>query len=295
MNNHDLINIFCTVDDFCINFEPEWKSTLLSLKTGKKSRTSDLCLSEIMTILIFFHLSGMKTFKQYYLLFNSLFNHLFPNLVSYNRFVELQKSAMIPMCAFIEVLKGECTGLSIIDATPLIVCHNKRIFKHKVFEGIAKRGKSTMGWFFGFKLHIVINQMGELLAFKVTPGNTADSKMIEPLGKALFGKMFGDKGYINQKIFKKMLKKGLQIVTQIRSNMKNKLMDYADRITLRKRSLVESVFHVLKDILNMDHTRHRSPVNFMTNLVGGLAAYCLSDKKPRMKMEHNAAGELILA
>lgn len=294
MNSDNLTAIFCNVDDFCIQFEPDWNGTLLDSETGKRERKGGLILSEIMTILIYFHSSGVKTFKQYYLFLLNGYKHLFPNLVSYNRFVELMSSALIPLCAFLEFSKGSCTGLSIIDSTPITVCHNKRIFNHKVFDGIAKRGKSTMGWFFGFKLHIVINQMGELLAFKLTPGNVHDSKMIEPLSKNLFGKLFGDKGYLNQKIFRKMLKKGLQIVTQIRSNMKNKLMNYTDRITLRKRSLVESVFHVFKDILNMDHTRHRSPVNFMTNLVSGLAAYCLSDRKPRMKMEHNLAGELVL-
>lgn len=295
MNSDNLITTFCNIDDFCMKFEPDWHATLLSSQTGKRNKKRNLSLSEIMAILIFFHSSGMKTFKQYYVLFIFSFGHLFKNLVSYNRFVELIPTALIPLCSFLEFSKGECTGLSIIDSTPLIVCHNKRIFDHKVFDGIAKRGKSTMGWFFGFKLHIIINQMGELLAFKLTPGNVSDSKMIEPLSGGLFGKLFGDKGYLNQKLFRKMLKKGLQIVTQIRSNMKNKLMDYTDRITLRKRSLVESVFHVFKDILNMDHTRHRSPVNFMTNLVAGLAAYCLSDKKPRMRMEHNTSGNLVLA
>jgi hypothetical protein len=266
----------------------------LDPKTANRERKSGLILSEIMAILIYFHLSGVKTFKQYYLFLLNGYKFLFPKLVSYNRFVELMQSALIPLCAFLEFSKGKCTGLSIIDSTPIIVCHNKRIFDHKLFDGLAKRGKSTMGWFFGFKLHIIINQMGELLAFKLTPGNVHDSKMIEPLSEDLFGKLFGDKGYLNQKIFRKMLKKGLQIVTQIRSNMKNKLMNYTDRITLRKRSLVESVFHVFKNILNMDHTRHRSPVNFMTNLVSGLAAYCLSDRKPRMKMENNLSGELVL-
>jgi hypothetical protein len=293
MISDNLITIFCNIDDFCIKFEPDWHATLLSNQIGKRDRKSNLRLSEVMTILIYFHLSGMKTFKQYYLLLQNGFKHLFPSLVSYSRFVELIPSALIPLCSFLEFSKGECTGLSIIDSTPIIVCHNKRIFDHKVFDGIAKRGKSTMGYFFGFKLHIIINQNGELLAFKLTPGNVSDSKMLEPLSKNLFGKLFGDKGYLNQKAFKKLLKKGLQLVTQIRSNMKNKLMDYADRITLRKRSLVESVFHIFKDILNIEHTRHRSSINFMTNLVAGLAAYSLSDKKPRMRMEHNTSGELV--
>lgn len=295
MNSDNLITIFCNIDDFCLKFEPEWNATLLPLLEGKRDRKGNLFLSEIMTILIFFHLSGIKTFKQYYLMLLNGFKHLFPNLVSYNRFIEIAKNALLPLCFFLEFSKGQCTGLSIIDSTPFVVCHNKRIFNHKVFDGIAKRGKSTMGWIFGFKLHIIINQIGELLAFKLTAGNVNDSKMIEPLSSGLFGKLFGDKGYLNQKVFRKLLKKGLQLVTQIRSNMKNKLMDFTDRITLRKRSLVESVFHVFKDILNMDHTRHRSPVNFMTNLVAGLAAYCLSDKKPRMRMEHNTKGELVLA
>jgi hypothetical protein len=294
MNSEDLITIFCNIDDFCVQFEPDWNTTLLDSKTKKRNRSCGLILSEIMTILIYFHTSGMKTFKQYYVLLLNGFKYLFPGLVSYSRFVEISSFALIPLCAFLEYSKGECTGLSIIDSTPIVVCHNKRIFDHKVFDGMAKRGKSTMGWFFGFKLHIIINQMGELLAFKVTPGNVSDSKLVEPMSDGLFGKLFGDKGYLNQKLFKKMLKKGLEIVTQIRSNMKNKLMDYADRITLRKRSLVESVFHVFKDILNMDHTRHRSSKNFMTNLVSGLAAYCLSDRKPKMKMTYNSSGELAL-
>ena len=236
----------------------------------------------------------MKTFKQYYLLLSRLYKEMFPNLVSYNRFVELEKTALIYLSAFLEFSKGACTGLSIIDSTPIIVCHNKRIFHHKVFDQIAKRGKSTMGWFFGFKLHIIINQMGELLAFKLTPGNKSDCKMLEPLSVGLFGKLFGDKGYINQKVFRKMLKKGLKIVTQGRSNIKSAVMNYTDRITLRKRSIVDSVFNVFKNILNMDHTRHRSPVNFMTNLVAGPSAYCLSDKKPCMKMEFSSAGNIVL-
>jgi hypothetical protein len=196
--------------------------------------------------------------------------------------VEISKKALVPLYAFIEVSKGECTGLSIIDSTPIIVCHNKRIFNHKVFDGIAKRGKSTMGWFFGFKLHIVINHKGELLAFKMTSGNVNDTKVVEPLSKNLFGKLFGDKGYINQDLFRTLLSKGLQLVTPIRKKMKNKLMDYTDRLILRKRSLVESVFHTFKDIFTIEHTRHRSPWNFIVNILGGLSAYCLSPNKPKM-------------
>ena len=295
MNQHDISTIFFKIDDFCNQFEPQWHSALLSEKIIYKTRPGRLHLSEIMTILIYFHYSGMKNFKHYYLILLNEFRPLFPYLVSYNRFVELMKFALIPLCAYVEFSKGECTGLSIIDSTPFIVCHNKRTHGHKVFKGIAKLGKSTMGWFFGFKLHIIINDMGELLSFKMTPGNVNDIKALEPLSKKLFGKLFGDKGYLSQKLFKKLFSKGLNLVTQIRSNMKNKLMNYADRMILRKRSLVESVFHIFKDILTMDHTRHRSPINFMVNIIGGLAAYSLSEKKPRMKLDRNTSCKLILA
>jgi hypothetical protein len=291
MNEIDIITIFCKIDQFCENFETDWNSTLMEECVRARRRKGQILLSEIMTILILFHTSGMKTFKQFYLMFSFRYRYLFPRLVSYSRFVELTPSAFIPLTCFVEFCKGECTGISIVDSTPFIVCHNKRIFNHKVFDGIAKRGKSTMGWFFGLKLHVVINHLGEILAFKVTPANMSDTKVVDVLSKNLTGKLFGDKGYIGKKLFRRLLERGLQLVTQIRSNMKNQLMDYTDRLTLRKRSLVESVFHIFKDILSMDHTRHRSPMNFLTNLVGGLAAYCLSDRKPKMKMEYNCSGE----
>ena len=257
MNIDDIITIFYNIDQFCIQFEPDWNDTLIKESDHSRRRNGAMLLSEIMTILILFQTSGMKTFKQFYLMFVFRYRHLFPSLVSYSRFVELTPSAFIPLTCFVEYCKGDCTGISIIDSTPIIVCHNKRIFNHKVFDGIAKRGKSTMGWFFGFKLHIIINHLGEILAFKITPGNTSDSKVVDVLSKNLDGKLFGDKGYINKNLFRKLLKRGLQLVTQIRSNMKNQLMDFTDRIVLRKRSLVESVFHIFKDVLNMDHTRHR--------------------------------------
>ena len=98
-------------------------------------------------------------------------NHLFPKVVSYNRFVELQKTVAIPLAIFIKkVLLGKCTGISFVDSTPLRVCRNQRILIHKTFKGIAQRGKCSMGWFFGFKLHLICNEKGELLNFMITPG-----------------------------------------------------------------------------------------------------------------------------
>ena len=142
-----------------------------------------------------------------------------------------------------------------------------------------------MGWFFGFKLHIVINDKGELMAFKVTPGTTDDRVPVDELTQTLKGKLFGDRGYISQKLFDQLYQRGLQLITRIKKNMKNKLMPMIDKLLLRKRAIVESVNDQLKNISQIEHSRHRSVSNFMVNLVGGLAAYALQPKKPSLHLQ----------
>ena len=284
MSNLDWDRLFCFVDDFCKEFEPHWFKTLLVTRERIRRREV-LSLSEVMTLVIAFHYSKVRTFKAFYLQAQTFHGELFPGIVSYSHFVTLMTMALIPLLAFLKTHTAECMGVSIIDSTPIMACHNKRIFSHKVFEGIAKRGKSTMGYFFGFKLHLIINEVGELLAFKITPGNAGDTKVVSELSKDLVGKLFGDKGCISSKLFKELFKRGLKLVTQLRAKMKPKPMEFTDRIILRKRSLVESTNHILKDVLQVEHTRHRSPIGFMINMLSGLAAYVLYDHKPQMRME----------
>ena len=137
-----------------------------------------------------------------------------------------------------------------------------------------------MGWFFGFKLHIVINEVGELLAFKVTSGNTDDRTPVKDLTKDIIGKCFGDKGYISKKLFESLFENGLQLITSVKSNMKNKLMPMMDKFLLRKRSLIGTVNDQLKNICQVEHTRHRSLLNFMVNMVAALIAYARQERKP---------------
>jgi hypothetical protein len=139
-----------------------------------------------------------------------------------------------------------------------------------------------MGWFFGFKLHIVINDKGELMAFKMTPATTDDRIPVDAMTQSLEGKLVGDKGYISQKLFDKLYQRGLQLITKIRKNMKNKLMPLFDKLLLRKRAIIESVNDQLKNISQIEHSRHRSIANFMVNLVAGLVAYILQPKKPSL-------------
>ena len=279
-----LIVLFCDVYDFCQAFMPLWEQTLLENNLQVPRKEPSLAISEILTIIIHFHQSHYRDFKAYYVEHVSV--HLraeFPQLVSYNRFIELMPRALLPLCCYLDYRKGECTGITFIDSTKLAVCGNKRIKRNHVFQDIAKLGKSSMGWFFGFKLHLVANDRGELLAFTITPANTDDRTPVPDLVKDMFGKMFGDKGYLSQPLFEKLLAQGLTLVTSIRKNMKNKLVPLMDKLLGRKRAIMETIIDQLKNISQIEHSRHRSVTNCMVNILAGLAAYTLQEKKPAIK------------
>jgi hypothetical protein len=244
-----LLNIFCEIDDFCKSFEEKWKEQLISDGKIKRLGKSTLSMSEVMTIVVWFHISGYRTFKWYYI--HHVCTHLrgeFPHLVSYSRFIELMPSAIVPLCAYLYTRRGKVTGVSFIDSIAISVCKNQRINSHKVFYGIAQRGRNSVGWFYGFKLHLIINDRGEFLAFKLTPANVDDRKPVPGLCKDIFGKLFGDKGYISQELFEQLLQAGIQLITKLRKNMKNKLMSVMDKLLLRKRAVIETVSDQLKNI-----------------------------------------------
>ncbi len=280
-----LLELFCHVDDFCQQFEPHWQHRLLQEGAIKRVKATQLSTSEIMTIIIHFHQAGYRNFKTYYTEYVQV--HLrteFPDLVAYNRFVELMPRVLVPLLVYLTHCQGSGTGIAFVDSTPLAVCHNRRIARHKVFAGLAARGKTSMGWFFGFKLHLVINDRGEILAFRLTPGNVDDRHPVPAMVKRLFGKLFGDRGYLSQTLFKALFEQGLELITSVRKNMKNRLLPLVDKLLLRKRALIETINDQLKNISQVEHTRHRSPVNFLVNVVAGLIAYCHQPKKPSLNL-----------
>lgn len=281
-----LEELFCAVDDFCQQFEPRCQQQLLSDGLQHRNRARGLCLSEIMTILIAFHQSAYRHFKAFYLDKVCLEWHCaFPGLVSYHRFVAWMPSALLPLCAYVRHCFSSWTGISFVDSTSLKACHNRRIQQHKVFTGRAARGKTSVDWFFGFKLHLVVNDHGELLNFTLTPGNTDDRKPVSKLLQRLMGKVFADRGYVSQELAEQLFKTvGIQLITKLRRNMKNRLMPLLDKLLLPKRSIIESVIDQLKNISQIEHSRHRSPDNFWVNLVGGLIAYCQQPKKPSLAL-----------
>ncbi len=288
-----LETIFCFVDDFCKEFIPVWEQHLIENGQRKRERQSIMTLSEVMTIMILFHQSHYRNFKHFYKDFVCTYmKDAFPDTVSYNRFVELQKEAMIPLCFMLQMLKGEKTGIYFIDSTPIKVCHIKREKQHKVFDGLAKKSKSTTGWFFGFKLHLVINDKAEIMAFRLTEATTDDRVPVEDLTQSLIGKLVGDKGYIKKALSEALFERGLQVITRVKKGMKNGLISLIDKALLRKRAVIESVNDQLKNISQIEHTRHRSIWNFVTNLLCGLIAYCFQPKKPSLRAKK--LNELIL-
>lgn len=287
-----ITEIFCLADDFCKEYALEIKTQKqLPIIGGKKSRNRSHIMSdsEIITILMLYHFGSFKNFKHFYLMYIGVnLRQEFPKQLSYTRFVSIEHKVFAPMMLFLNlVCFGKCTGISIVDSTKISVCHNKRIFNHKVFDSLAQRGKSTMGWFFGFKLHFVCNEKGEILSFFFSAGNVDDRdvRVFNVLKKKLFGKLYADKGYISSSLFEMLFNDGIHIVTGIKSNMKNRLMPIYDRIMLRKRSVIETINDQLKNICDIEHSRHRSIHNFFMNLIAALGAYCFFDKKPAIRFE----------
>lgn len=284
----DLLPLFYIIDEFCKEFESRWKAERVASGMRRRNRSYSLSLSEILTIIIHFHQSNHKTFKHYYTDYVGVYLRSdFPRLVSYTRFLELMSETTAPLVSLLVSLLGSPTTANYIDSTKIVVCHNRRIRRHKVFRGMAARGKSSMGWFYGFKLHLVVNEKGDLVSFFMTPGNVPDNntetvtKLVDN-AKALVGKLFGDRGYISQNLFAALWEQGTQLVTGIRKNMKNRLMPLMDKIMLRGRSIIETINDQLKNQEQIEHTRHRSPTNFGVNLFAGLIAYQLQPKKPSL-------------
>ena len=290
---YKITEIFCIVDEFCKEYDKVVNQSLLG---NPSKRPSLMSKSEVITITILFQLSGFRTFKHFHIFYvQKHMKNDFPVTVSYNRFTELVGQNLMAMSLFLKTCcLGECTGISFIVSTPVRVCKPKRIRNNKVFKGIATTGKSTMGWFHGFKLHIVINDKGEILNFTITQANVDDRT---PLKKKsfldkIYGKLYADKGYIGKDLMQLLFVDGLHLITHIKNNMKNSLMTMSDKILLRKRSIIETVNDELKNICQIEHSRHRSFTNFLSNIVAGLIAYSFLPKKPAIKYQSVQTNQL---
>lgn len=282
-----ILDLYCSVDAFWQQFEPWWERERLRSGLRRRKRATRLSPSEIMTILILFQQSGYRTFKGFYTQYvQTQLRAEFPQLVSYPRFVALMPRVLLPLAVYLHTQLGQCTGISFVDSTSLQVCHTARIPQHRVFRVDARRGKTSVGWFYGFKLHLVVNDCGEVLAFCLTPGNLDDRRPVPRLVRRLFGKLFGDRGYISAALAEQLLvTQGLIFITKRRKNMRAQALADLDKLLLRKRAIIESVNDELKNVCQIEHTRHRSPYNFLVHLLCGLIAYCHQPKKPSLHLD----------
>lgn len=280
-----LVETFCDFDDFCKSIRTQWEAMLLTdgrtprRKHGPESRLID---SEIMTILVLYHASRFKNFKTFY---NSvvlgLLRPYFPGAPCYQRFVTLTKRAWALLAFFLASRMGRKTEIYYVDSTPLVVCHNRRINRHKVFAGLAERGKTSMGWFFGFKLHLVFNHQREIVALKLTPGNVSDTAPVPELTKDLVGKLFGDKGYIGQKLAHELLQRGLALMTRVRHNMKSLPVSFLDKALLNGRGIAETIIGHVKEFSSLRLPKHRSVFNAFTHITAAIVSYQLNPLPPK--------------
>lgn len=286
----DIVELYVIVDDFCKKFMPKYNKLLRCKGMIRRNRMSMLSMSEIILILILFPHSEYKCFKWFYI--NNImgqYRSYFKEVPSYNRFVEYMPKGLLVLSRLLGYLmyyyKKQSEGINFIDSTRVPVCHNKRTNSHKVFESFAEIGKSTMGWFLGFKLHMIIDTKGNILSVNLTKGNTDDRVPVMKLIQGLSGKLFGDKGYIKKELAQELQDLGITLITTLKKNMKARFMpiNIFDLIMSKKRVLIESVFNILKNKLQLCHTRHRSIKNFCVHILSVLVGYQLSPNKPSIE------------
>lgn len=198
-----------------------------------------------MTILILFYSSSIRDLKHFYLFVRTHMKKDFPHTVSYNRFVELERKACVPLAVFLKMRAlGKCTGISFIDSTPTQSCHIKRERQHKTFKGIAE-GKGKVPWAGSMDSNFIWSSIirGNCSGFLLTPSNIDDGAPLKHMDfhKRIFGKLFGDRGYISQDLFEQLFIDGVHLITRLKKGMKNALMLQHDKIMFRKRALIETV------------------------------------------------------
>lgn len=274
----DFTALFCFVDDLFKDFD---RNTLVinSSKT-KPGPKSSLTKSEVLTILIGYYQSSSDCFKNYYKHIILPMHSKDFKLVCYEHFNKLIGEYLPHLTILLNHLFDKCNGTSFVDSTSISVCKNYRIYSHKVFNGLAARGKTTKGWFYGLKLHLIINPKGGLVKASFSSGNKDDRKHFSSMVKDIFGKVVGDRGYISKGLFNDLFDKNIQLITRIKKGMKNILMPLSDKVLLLKRALVETVISKIKLLNKFEHSRHRSVKNAFSHMIASLINYQLLPIKP---------------
>lgn len=275
-----LVEVFCEADDFCKAFREQFEEHLLGTgpahgdpnldyAIAKPSRSCWFCIVPGSSISKAFTTAPMAVLRQYFL-----------GMPCYERFVAIHKQAFAVLAFFTLSRMGQKRGIYYIDSTALPVCHNRRINRHKTFAALAERGKTTMGWFFGFKLHLVFNDINEIVAFRLTQGNVSDTAPVPSLTRNLIGKLFGDKGYIGKKLAEELLRRGLALFTRVRKNMKSLPISMIDKALLNACNMAETIIGKIKVFSSLCLPRHRLPINGFLHILAAIAAYQINPIPP---------------
>jgi hypothetical protein len=287
-SENKLISLYIEIDDLLKAYKVFLTKRGLP-EDQRPTRIPALSAAEICTILVAYHHSGYKCFEYYYRrVVLSTHQDYFPDAPTYERFLDYlpRVTHLLYLWLFYTTCRAQRTGLYFIDSKKLEVCHIKREYSHRVFQGLAAKGKTSTGYFFGLnrvggRLHMVINNLGEIICFLITPGNVADNnhKALQYLLKGLQGVCVGDKGYLTT-LFEWFYEQELEIVKRPRKNMRTlPIANYKHQL-INLRPVIESAFDIMGTICDIDHTRHRSPVNAVTHLLAGLVAYQHLPQKP---------------
>ncbi|MBV8453662.1 MAG: IS982 family transposase [Deltaproteobacteria bacterium] len=280
-----LTEVFCEVDDFCQAFDAQWKVHLLGSGAAPRGPKPGLAVSEIITLLLVLHSAGFKYLKNFYQGFAMpMLRPGFPAMPCYEQFVTIQKRAFVPLLFFLLSRMGKTTGIYYIDSTSLPVCDNHRLYRHKTFAGLARRGKTSRGWFFGFKLHLVFNHLNQIVACKLTPGHLHDTQPVPQLTKHLLGKLFADKCYLGKQLAHALLGRGLTLFTRIRKNMKALPRALPDKLLLKARNMAETIIGTIKQFSSLNLPKHRLPLNAFLHLLATITADQINPIKPKFKL-----------
>ena len=287
----DFTYTFCIIDDFFQKFEATYWDFLKHSNKRLRMRSSQLKVSEVVFIAIWYKCSHFNNFKAFFLSLRQNFRHLFRYLPCYQRIVYLINSHQLALHALHFALMKDCHSSHLwIDSTTLPVCKNQRIGRHKSIKAIATRGKSSMGWFFGCKLHLIMNQSGDVVSTALSNGHTADIKMVEQLVKGLKAKLYADRGYISQNLRQSIKEQGVDLITYHRKNMQAVNLSKADTYNLRQRNQIETLFSLLKGKYNLVTSKARSIEGYLAGIYASLCAYQIyHENKPTIQIHEALA------
>src|SRR5215218_10354206 len=237
-----IVEVFCEVDDFCQAFVPQWEASLLGPGgPAPRGPQPGLSPSEIITLLLTVQVLNISRAS-----ITALPNRW---LLSRHAVLRALRQPAEKRLRAAGGLPAQSPG----DQDRALLhrfhrpCDNHRISRHKVFADLAQRGKTSMGWFFSFKLHLVFNNDNEIVALKLTPGTVHDTTPVPALTRELIGKLFGDKGYLGQKLAEDLLRRGLTLFTRVRRNMKSLPMSLQDKALLKARNMTETIIGQIKE------------------------------------------------